>query len=90
MFIGARYLLTVRHGASLPFDPVRERCEKYLDLMKLGPSYGLYAVLDSVTDNYFPIVEEFKEELNELKNVIFAEDYRRETRSIGCTNSSAT
>ena len=79
VFIGQRYLLTVRHGASLPFTPARERCEKNTALMKLGPSYGLYAVLDSVTDNYFPIVEEFKEELNELEKDIFAEDYRRET-----------
>lgn len=79
VFIGARYLLTVRHGASLPFSPARERCEKNLALMKLGPSYGLYAVLDAVVDNYFPIVEEFKEELNDLEKDIFGEDYRRET-----------
>ena len=79
VFIGPRYLLTVRHGASLPFNPARERCEKNPALMKLGPSYGLYAVLDAVVDNYFPIVEEFKEELNELEKEVFAETYRRET-----------
>ena len=79
VFIGPRYLLTVRHGASLPFTPARECCERNPKLMQLGASYGLYAVLDSVVDNYFPIVEEFKEELNELETDIFAEDYRRET-----------
>ena len=79
VFIGPRYLLTVRHGASLPFTPARERCERNTTLMQLGPSYGLYAVLDAVVDNYFPIVEEFKDELNELEKDIFAEDYRRET-----------
>jgi magnesium transporter len=79
IFLGPRYLLTVRHGASLPFTPTRERCEKNLALMQLGASYGLYAVLDAVVDNYFPIVEEFKEELNELEKDIFAESYKRET-----------
>ncbi len=79
VFIGPRYLMTVRHGASLAFTAARERCEKNTELMKLGPSYGLYAVLDSVVDNYFPIVEEFKGELDELEKDIFAEDYRRET-----------
>ena len=79
VFIGPRYLLTVRHGASLPFTPARERCERNISLMQLGASYGLYAVLDAIVDNYFPIVEEFKEELNELEKDIFAEDYRRET-----------
>jgi magnesium transporter len=79
IFIGPRYLLTVRHGASLPYSPARERCEKHPNLMQLGPSYGLYAILDSVVDNYFPIVEEFQGELNELEKDIFAEDYRRDT-----------
>lgn len=79
IFIGARYLLTVRHGASLPYSPARERCEKHPKLMQIGPSYGLYAILDAIVDNYFPIVQEFQDELNELEKDIFAEDYRRET-----------
>jgi magnesium transporter len=79
VFIGPNYLLTVRHGASLPFTPTRQRCESNPELMQLGPSYGLYAVLDTVVDNYFPIVEEFQDELRELETDIFAEDYRRQT-----------
>ena len=79
IFFGPRYLLTVRHGASLPFAPARERCEKNPSLMQLGPSYALYAVLDATVDNYFPIVEEFQQELNELEKDIFKETYRRET-----------
>ena len=79
IFIGPRYLLTVRHGSSLPYTPARERCERNPELMKLGASYGLYAVLDAIVDNYFPIVEEFQQELNELEKDIFSENYRRET-----------
>ncbi len=79
IFFGPRYLLTVRHGASMPFAPARERCEQNPDLMRLGPSYALYAVLDATVDNYFPIVEEFQEELNELEKDIFAETYSRHT-----------
>ena len=79
VFIGPRYLLTVRHGASLPYSTARERCEKHTNLMQIGPSYGLYAVLDTVVDNYFPIVAEYQIELNALEKDIFAEDYRRET-----------
>lgn len=79
IFFGPRYLLTVRHGASMPFAPARERCENNPKLMQLGPSYALYAVLDATVDNYFPIVEEFREELNELEKGIFAETYSRET-----------
>jgi magnesium transporter len=79
IFFGPRYLLTVRHGASMPFAPARERCEKNPELMRLGPSYALYSVLDAIVDNYFPIVEEFQEELRELEKDVFAESYKRET-----------
>ena len=79
IFFGPRYLLTVRHGASMPFAPARARCEDNPDLMRLGPSYALYAVLDATVDNFFPIVEEFQEELNALEKDIFAETYSRDT-----------
>lgn len=79
IFIGPRFLITVRHGASLSYAGPRARCEQNPALMALGPSYALYAILDFIVDNYFPIVEEFKRELNELEQDIFAETYKKET-----------
>ncbi|WP_159016307.1 magnesium/cobalt transporter CorA [Cognatiluteimonas profundi] len=78
-FLGKRYLVTVRHGASLSYAPVRARVEREPELLSLGPSYGLYAILDFVTDHYLPIATEFGEELNQLEQDIFAEAYRRQT-----------
>ena len=51
IFVGPRYLITVRHGSSLSYAPVRERVEREPELLVLGPSYGLYAVLDFIVDN---------------------------------------
>ena len=79
IFIGPRFLITIRHGASLSYSSARARCEQSPALMALGPSYGLYAVLDFIVDNYFPIIEEFKRELNELEQDICAEAYKKET-----------
>lgn len=79
IFIGPRFLVTVRHGASLSYSGARARCEQNPALMALGPSYALYAILDFIVDNYFPIVEEFKRELNELEQDIFAETYKKDT-----------
>lgn len=79
VFMGPRYLLTVRHGASLSYAPVRSRCEREPELLAMGPSYGLYAVLDFIVDNYLPIVDEFRDKLNELEQDIFAESFSRET-----------
>ncbi len=76
-FLGPRYLVTVRHGASLSYAPVRTRVEREADLLALGPSYALYAVLDAVVDNYLPIVDEFKQTLITLEKDIFTETFSR-------------
>src|SRR3546814_20628653 len=47
--------------------------------LALGPSYGLYAVLDFIVDNLQPLAREFQDELSALEADIFAETYRRET-----------
>lgn len=79
VFLGKRYMMTVRHGASLSYAPARLRCEQHPEQLALGPSYGLYAVLDLIVDNFQPIVREFQEELSELEQAIFAETFHRET-----------
>jgi magnesium transporter len=78
-FLGPRYLLTVRHGASLSYAPVRARVEREPELLALGPAYGLYAVLDFIVDNYLPIVSDFRDSLDALEHAIFAEEFRRDT-----------
>ena len=78
-FLGPRYLVTVRHGASLSYAPVRARVEREPELLALGPAYGLYAVMDFIVDNYLPIVSEFRDSLNALEKDVFAETFRRET-----------
>jgi len=78
-FLGARYLVTVRHGASLSYAPVRARIEREPELLALGPAYGLYAVLDSIVDNYLPIVDTFHNALVALEQDIFAKEFHRDT-----------
>lgn len=78
-FLGPRYLITIRHGHSLSYAPVRERCEREPHLLALGPAYGLYAVLDYVVDNYQPIVGAFRRSLDALEDQVFAKDFKRDT-----------
>lgn len=78
-FLGARYLVTVRHGHSLTYAPARNRLERDPELMALGPAFALYAVLDSIVDNYLPIVDEFRSTLEALEQDVFSETYRRGT-----------
>ena len=77
MFLGRNYFVTVRHGASLSYAPARRSCEQNRELLMLGPSYALYAVLDFIVDNFMPIVGSFKEELHELEQEIFEDKFKR-------------
>jgi magnesium transporter len=78
IFIGRRYLLTVRHGASLSYVPARRACEQAPTHLALGPSYALYSILDFIVDNYLPIVQDFKQELQELEQNIFGDVANRD------------
>ena len=78
-FIGRNYLLTIRHGASLSYAGARRECEQTPEMLASGPSYGLYSVLDFIVDNFFPLVREFREKLQELEDEVFQETFERET-----------
>lgn len=79
IFVGQRYVVTVRHGASASYAATRARLEQKPELLRHGPCAALYAVLDMVVDNYQPIIEEFSTALNALEQDIFADDYHKDT-----------
>lgn len=75
LFVGPRYLVSVRHGASLPYAPVRDRCESNERLLSKGPGFVLYAILDFVVDNYFPILNTVEDAVEELEERFFKGDF---------------
>jgi len=79
IFLGPRYMVSIRHGASLSYAPARRACEHAPHLLAHGPSYALYGVLDFIVDNLLPIVRDFREELQQLEKDIFAETFKRST-----------
>jgi magnesium transporter len=79
IFLGKRYLITVRHGASLSYSPARRSCEMSPELLAHGPAYALYGVLDFIVDNLMPIVRDFRQELQELEQKIFSDTFNRDT-----------
>lgn len=81
VFLGKRYVVTVRHGASSPYGPVRARCESLPHLLGLGPGFVLYALMDYVVDQYFPVVGELEEALEAIEEEVFGETFSRRTSS---------
>ena len=79
LFVGPRYVVSVRHGASLSYAEVRARCEAMPQLLCMGPGFVLYALMDFVVDHYFPIVDALEDELEALEDEIFGEQFSRGT-----------
>ncbi len=77
LFVGPRYLVSVRHGASLPYAPVRTRCEGNPRLLRKGPGFVLYAILDFVVDHYFPILNTVEDAVEELEERFFEGDFNQ-------------
>ena len=72
LIVGKGFIISIRHGASASYTPVRTRCERSPELMRIGESFVIYAILDFITDNYFPVLDEIEEELEEIESEIFA------------------
>jgi magnesium transporter len=78
IFLGPRYVVSVRHGSSLSYAAVRSRCEATPQLLCQGPGFVLYALMDFIVDQYFPLVDTLEDELEALEAQIFDEAMNRE------------
>jgi magnesium transporter len=79
IFVGLRYVVSVRHGPSHPYVDVRKRCEATPQLLVQGSGFVLYALMDFVVDQYFPIVATLERQLDALEEQIFGEEFTPET-----------
>ncbi|HUP10703.1 MAG TPA: magnesium/cobalt transporter CorA [Niastella sp.] len=78
-FVGINFIITIRHGSSLPYTEVRSRCENMPQLLSKGQGFALYALMDFIVDQYFPVVEEMEQELSDVEEKVFKEKPSRET-----------
>ncbi|HEX2229036.1 MAG TPA: magnesium/cobalt transporter CorA [Candidatus Binatia bacterium] len=79
MFVGSSYLLSVRRGVERGFTDVRARCEREPELLRHGPAYVLYALMDTVVDRYFPVLDALETELETIEENIFASQTTRDS-----------
>jgi magnesium transporter len=79
VFVGPQYIVSVRNKAEVGFTDVRRRCEHEPELLRHGPAYVLYALMDAVVDRYFPLIDTLTREIEEIEDRIFASQTTRET-----------
>ncbi|MES2354389.1 MAG: magnesium/cobalt transporter CorA [Pseudomonadota bacterium] len=72
IFVGINYVLTVRTRSQRGFQEIRTRSEREPHLLKNGPSFVFYAVMDAVVDRYFPVLDLLEAELEGVEEQIFS------------------
>ncbi|QTN26221.1 magnesium and cobalt transport protein CorA [Rhodoferax sp. AJA081-3] len=77
IFTGSNYVLSVRNRSQQGFLGVRARCEREPELLRHGSGFVLYALMDSVVDRYFPIIDGFETELELIEKDIFTKKMAR-------------
>jgi magnesium transporter len=71
IFLGANYLLTVRHGGPT-LKNARRAAEKMIEPLSHGPTAALYAVLDSIVDHYEDVAAELETDVQEVETSVFS------------------
>ncbi len=79
LFVGKNFIVTIRHGSSVSYAPVRHKCETAPHRLGLGPGYALYSVIDFIVDNYQPVAERLQARFQELEQEIFEKSFDRES-----------
>ena len=71
IFVGPNYVLSVRNHSEKSFTSVRARSEREPHLLKYGSGYVFYALVDTIVDRYFPVIDELETKLEEIEGNIF-------------------
>ena len=71
IFVGANFVLSVRNRSPADFLGVRARSEREPHLLKHGPAFVFYALMDAVVDRYFPIIDALETDLESIEDQIF-------------------
>ena len=72
IFLGADYVITVRHGEASSLTEVRGQLEHQPEQLKHGPGAILHAIIDQVVDDYAPAIGGLGEDIDEVEDEVFS------------------
>ncbi len=71
VFVGRNFILSVRRRSPHGLQEVRKRAEVEPENLSHGAGFVFYAIMDTVVDRYFPVLERLETELEKLEGEIF-------------------
>jgi magnesium transporter len=74
LFVGANFVVSVRHGSATALAQVRRDLEASPDRLRAGPAAVLHAVLDRVVDDYIVAADLVAEDVDDIECQVFSGD----------------
>ena len=77
VFVGAEFVITVRHGRHGSLGPLREELESNPRQLAKGPAAVLHAIADHVVDDYLSVTDSVQADIDQVETDVFAENGAR-------------
>lgn len=74
VFVGDRFVVTVRRGELAPLAGIRAELESDPETLRLGPLAVLHRVVDRVVDGYLAVDAEVQTDLDAIESAVFSGD----------------
>ena len=71
-FLGRNYVVTYRHEKFSSIDKVKQTIRSSPVTCQRGAPFLLHSIVDSIVDDYLPVMDDFDERINELEDNIFS------------------
>jgi magnesium transporter len=71
VFVSRSFVITVRQGGAGHLHGARLRLEERPELLKGGTTAVLWAILDSIVDDYAPVIEGLEGDIEEVEATVF-------------------
>ena len=72
VFLAPTFVITVRQGVASELREARQRLEQRPELLALGSSSALWAILDEVVDGYAPVVAGLERDIDQIEATVFS------------------
>jgi magnesium transporter len=72
LFLGVGFVIAVRHDSGGDPGQARRRLEEHPELARTGPAAVVWAILDSIVDDYEPVADALESDIEEMEQSIFA------------------
>jgi magnesium transporter len=82
VFVGANFVVSVRHGAAGALTTVRTDLEADPERLARGPRAVLHAIADRIVDQYGEVARELERDVAEVEAEVFSDDRHNHAKSI--------